>query len=61
MTTTSIGINKETGLSLYRTMQVIRQCEERLANLISRGWSTVRVTPMWEKKLLQQVFSLICD
>lgn len=37
MTTTSIGIDKETGLSLYRTMQVIRQCEERLAKSHQQG------------------------
>ena len=61
MTTTSIGINKETGLSLYRTMQVIRQCEERLAKSHQQGLVHGACPPMWEKKLLQQVFSLICD
>ncbi len=37
MATTSVGIDKETGLSLYRTMQVIRQCEERLAKSHQQG------------------------
>ena len=37
MATTAVGIDKETGLSLYRTMQVIRQCEERLAKSHQQG------------------------
>ena len=37
MATTSVGIDKETGLSLCRTMQVIRQCEERLAKSHQQG------------------------
>lgn len=37
MTTTSIEIDKAAALSLYRTMQVIRQCEERLAKSHQQG------------------------
>ncbi|MDA1051595.1 MAG: dehydrogenase E1 component subunit alpha/beta [Planctomycetota bacterium] len=36
-TTTKTQLDKQTLLSLYRTMQIIRQCEERLAKSHQRG------------------------
>tara|TARA_B110000263_G_scaffold126406_1_gene109987 strand:- start:3927 stop:5921 length:1995 start_codon:yes stop_codon:yes gene_type:complete len=37
MSNTAIEIDKQTALSLYRTMQIIRQCEERLAQSHQQG------------------------
>ena len=37
------GLNRDTGLSLYRTMQTIRQTEEQLARYHQRGLATGRV------------------
>ena len=58
MATTSVGIDKETGLSLYRTMQVIRQCEERLAKSHQQGLGMVPVTYVGEG-LLRPEYLLI--